>query len=105
MCLNADEFLFSWTLPCHDWFWSFPAISASFRRINVRDLYKRLGISMEASENEIEEARNLLVQKYAGHKPSWMQLNLHMTKFSGKTYRAKEARNSLSSKRKVCLEL
>lgn len=44
--------------------------TAIFPRINVRDPYKRLGISKEASEEEIQAARNFLVQKYAGHKPS-----------------------------------
>uniref|UniRef100_A0A7N0TEL1 Protein CHAPERONE-LIKE PROTEIN OF POR1, chloroplastic n=1 Tax=Kalanchoe fedtschenkoi TaxID=63787 RepID=A0A7N0TEL1_KALFE len=44
--------------------------SAIFPRINVRDPYKRLGISTEASEEEILGARNFLIQKYAGHKPS-----------------------------------
>ncbi|TXG53548.1 hypothetical protein EZV62_018804 [Acer yangbiense] len=44
--------------------------AAIFPRINVRDPYKRLGISNEASEDEIQAARNFLVQKYAGHKPS-----------------------------------
>ncbi|XP_030440585.2 protein CHAPERONE-LIKE PROTEIN OF POR1, chloroplastic-like isoform X1 [Syzygium oleosum] len=49
-----------------------PASSGStiFPRINVRDLYKRLGISKEASKDEIQAARNFLVQKYVGHKPS-----------------------------------
>lgn len=46
------------------------ARSAIFPRINVRDPYKRLGISREASEEEIQAARNFLIQKYAGHKPS-----------------------------------
>ncbi|KAJ7944199.1 Protein CHAPERONE-LIKE PROTEIN OF POR1, chloroplastic [Quillaja saponaria] len=44
--------------------------TAVFPRINVRDPYKRLGISREASEDEIQSARNFLIQKYAGHKPS-----------------------------------
>ncbi|RZC23477.1 Protein CHAPERONE-LIKE PROTEIN OF POR1, chloroplastic isoform E [Glycine soja] len=44
--------------------------AAVFPRINVRDPYKRLGISKEASEDEIQGARNFLIQKYAGHKPS-----------------------------------
>ncbi|KAK6924445.1 Protein CHAPERONE-LIKE PROTEIN OF POR1-like [Dillenia turbinata] len=44
--------------------------SAIFPRINVRDPYKRLGISREASEDEIQAARNFLVRRYAGHKPS-----------------------------------
>ncbi|KAJ9172699.1 hypothetical protein P3X46_015911 [Hevea brasiliensis] len=41
-----------------------------FPRIHVRDPYKRLGISREASEDEIQAARNFLIHKYAGHKPS-----------------------------------
>nr|XP_043632496.1 protein CHAPERONE-LIKE PROTEIN OF POR1, chloroplastic isoform X2 [Erigeron canadensis] len=44
--------------------------SSVFPRINIKDPYKRLGISKEASEDEIQSARNFLVQKYAGHKPS-----------------------------------
>lgn len=44
--------------------------TAVFPRINVKDPYKRLGISKEASEDEIQAARNFLIQKYAGHKPS-----------------------------------
>ncbi|XP_022741530.1 protein CHAPERONE-LIKE PROTEIN OF POR1, chloroplastic-like isoform X2 [Durio zibethinus] len=41
-----------------------------FPRINIRDPYKRLGISREASEDEIQAARNFLISKYGGHKPS-----------------------------------
>ncbi|CAI0392919.1 unnamed protein product, partial [Linum tenue] len=41
-----------------------------FPRIHVRDPYKRLGISREASEDEIQGARNFLIQRYGGHKPS-----------------------------------
>ncbi|GMY12176.1 protein CHAPERONE-LIKE PROTEIN OF POR1, chloroplastic [Fagus crenata] len=44
--------------------------TAIFPRINVRDPYKRLGISKEASEDEIQGARNFLIRQYAGHKPS-----------------------------------
>ncbi|GMH24564.1 hypothetical protein Nepgr_026407 [Nepenthes gracilis] len=44
--------------------------SAVFHRINVSDPYKRLGISREASEEEIQAARNFLIQTYGGHKPS-----------------------------------
>lgn len=44
--------------------------SAVFPRLHVKDPYKRLGISREASEEEIQAARNFLVQKYSGHKPS-----------------------------------
>ncbi|XP_040378018.1 protein CHAPERONE-LIKE PROTEIN OF POR1, chloroplastic [Oryza brachyantha] len=41
-----------------------------FPRIHVKDPYQRLGISREASEEEIRAARNFLINKYAGHKPS-----------------------------------
>lgn len=41
-----------------------------FPRINVKDPYKRLGISREASEEEIQAARNFLINKYGGHKAS-----------------------------------
>ncbi|GLU19806.1 hypothetical protein SLE2022_360330 [Rubroshorea leprosula] len=44
--------------------------SEIFPRINIRDPYKRLGISREASEDEIQAARNFLISKYGGHKPS-----------------------------------
>lgn len=44
--------------------------TAIFPRINVKDPYKRLGISKEASEDEIQSARNFLIQRYASHKPS-----------------------------------
>lgn len=44
--------------------------SAVFPRINIKDPYKRLGISRMASEDEIQGARNFLIQQYAGHKPS-----------------------------------
>ncbi|CAL5324308.1 unnamed protein product [Camellia sinensis] len=44
--------------------------TAIFPRINIRDPYKRLGISREASEDEIQAARNFLMQRYGGHKPS-----------------------------------
>ncbi|KAE8685972.1 Pectin lyase-like superfamily protein isoform 1 [Hibiscus syriacus] len=44
--------------------------SAVFPRINVRNPYKLLGISKEASEDEIQGARNLLISRYGGHKPS-----------------------------------
>ncbi|KAG2263444.1 hypothetical protein Bca52824_070523 [Brassica carinata] len=44
--------------------------SAVFPRINVKDPYKRLGINRMASEDEIQGARNFLIQQYAGHKPS-----------------------------------
>lgn len=48
-----------------------PSLHADvFPRINIKDPHKRLGISTDASEGEIQAARNFLIQRYAGHKPS-----------------------------------
>jgi len=41
-----------------------------FPRINVWDPYRRLGISPDASEEEIWGSRNFLLQQYAGHERS-----------------------------------
>lgn len=41
-----------------------------FPRMNVRDPYKRLGVSRDASEEEIREARNFLLEQHAGHERS-----------------------------------
>lgn len=49
---------------------AFNTQSDVFPRINIKDPYKRLGISTEASEEEIQAARNFLIHRYAGHKPS-----------------------------------
>ncbi|KZV25964.1 hypothetical protein F511_08909 [Dorcoceras hygrometricum] len=47
-----------------------PLDTVIFPRINVKDPYKRLGISKEASEEEIQAARNFLIQTYGGDKNS-----------------------------------
>ncbi|CAL9167448.1 unnamed protein product [Musa hybrid cultivar] len=39
-------------------------------RMNIRDPYKCLGVSHDASEEEIREARNFLLEQYAGHESS-----------------------------------
>ncbi|KAL2631217.1 hypothetical protein R1flu_015903 [Riccia fluitans] len=41
-----------------------------FPRVNVRDPFKRLGVSRDASEEEIREARNYLSSQYGGHERS-----------------------------------
>lgn len=41
-----------------------------FPRLRVWDPYKRLGISKDASEEEIWGSRNFLIQQYAGHERS-----------------------------------
>lgn len=42
----------------------------TFPRHNVWDPYKRLGISRDASEEEIWSSRNFLLQQYSGHERS-----------------------------------
>ncbi|GKU95072.1 hypothetical protein SLEP1_g8478 [Rubroshorea leprosula] len=42
----------------------------TFPRIRVWDPYKRLGVSPYASEEEIWDARNFLLEQYAGHERS-----------------------------------
>uniref|UniRef100_A0A0D6R7P1 Uncharacterized protein n=1 Tax=Araucaria cunninghamii TaxID=56994 RepID=A0A0D6R7P1_ARACU len=41
-----------------------------FPHIYVWDPYKRLGVGRDASEEEIREARNFLLEQYAGHERS-----------------------------------
>lgn len=41
-----------------------------FPRMNVWDPYKRLGVTRDASEEEIRGARNFLLEQYAGHERS-----------------------------------
>lgn len=68
--INAFRFFFSFMLQCLKFVSCNCSFAGVFPRINVRDPYKRLGISNEASEDEIQAARNFLIQRYAGHKPS-----------------------------------
>lgn len=42
----------------------------NFPRSNVWDPYRRLGVSHDASEEEIWRSRNFLLQQYAGHERS-----------------------------------
>lgn len=41
-----------------------------FPRVSVWDPYRRLGVSRDASEEEIWGSRNFLLQQYAGHERS-----------------------------------
>ncbi|KAK4490659.1 hypothetical protein RD792_001350 [Penstemon davidsonii] len=43
---------------------------SKFPRVNVWDPYKRLGISTDASEEEVWSARNFLLNQYASHERS-----------------------------------
>lgn len=52
------------------WFFSNVGNAPTFPRINVRDPYRRLGVSRDASENEIWSSRNFLLAQYAPHERS-----------------------------------
>lgn len=47
-----------------------------FPRLKERDPYKRLGISREASFEEVQEARNFLFDQYRSHEPSRESIEL-----------------------------
>lgn len=47
-----------------------------FPRLKERDPYQRLGITPEASFEEVQEARNFLYEQYKGHEPSRESIEL-----------------------------
>lgn len=47
-----------------------------FPRLKERDPYKRLGVSRDASFEEVQEARNFLVEQYNRHEPSRESIEL-----------------------------
>uniref|UniRef100_A0A1D1XMZ5 Chaperone protein DnaJ n=1 Tax=Anthurium amnicola TaxID=1678845 RepID=A0A1D1XMZ5_9ARAE len=49
---------------------SYGGTALKYPRRHVWNPYKRLGLSPDASEEEIREARNFLLQQYAGHESS-----------------------------------
>ncbi|KAM0068697.1 putative protein CHAPERONE-LIKE PROTEIN OF POR1 [Helianthus debilis subsp. tardiflorus] len=70
-----------------------------FPRISINDPYKRLGISKEASEDEIQSARTFLVQKYVGHKPGVEAIeSTHNKIIMQKLYKRKNPKINLKKK-------
>lgn len=63
---------------------------AFFQRINVRDPYKRLGVSRDASEEEIQEARNFLAGEYAEHERSRESIEAAFDKIIMESFRARK---------------
>ncbi|RWW26918.1 hypothetical protein GW17_00008671 [Ensete ventricosum] len=49
---------------------SFDGNLPKFPRMNVWDPYERLGVTRDASQEEILDARNFLLNQYAGHESS-----------------------------------
>lgn len=61
-----------------------------FPRINVRDPYKRLGVSRDSSEEEIQEARNFLAEQYVGHERSRESIEAAHDKIIMESFRARK---------------
>ena len=71
----------------------------------MRDPFKRLGISRDASEEEIQEARNFLAQEYAAHERSRESIEAAHDKIIMESYRArKKSKINLKSNLKKKVE-
>ncbi|RWR77093.1 protein CHAPERONE-LIKE PROTEIN OF POR1, chloroplastic [Cinnamomum micranthum f. kanehirae] len=78
---------------------------AKFPRVNVWDPYKRLGVSSDASSEEIRGARNFLVEQYAGHERSVESIEAAYEKLLMASFRArKKSKINLKSKLKKKVE-
>lgn len=71
-----------------------------FPRVNVWDPYKRLGVSRDASQEEIQEARNFLIEQYAGHERSVESIEAAFEKIIMKSFRERK-RSKINLKTKL----
>lgn len=69
LCIVPDSWLYE-KVDISSYSSSFVGNFSKFPRVNVWDPYKRLGISTDASEEEVWGSRNFLLQQYAGHERS-----------------------------------
>ncbi|KAJ0984433.1 hypothetical protein J5N97_002789 [Dioscorea zingiberensis] len=76
-----------------------------FPRMNVWDPYKRLGVTPDASEEEIRGARNFLLEQYAEHEQSVESIEAAYEKILMKSFRErKKSKINLKSKLKKKVE-
>ncbi|XP_058114933.1 protein CHAPERONE-LIKE PROTEIN OF POR1, chloroplastic [Magnolia sinica] len=76
-----------------------------FPRVNIWDPYRRLGVSSDASEEEIRGARNFLLQQYAGHERSVESIEAAYEKILMASFRArKKSKINLKSRLKKKVE-
>ncbi|KAL6563905.1 hypothetical protein OROHE_005145 [Orobanche hederae] len=61
-----------------------------FPRLRVWDPYKRLGINRDASEDEVWNSRNFLVDQYAGHEQSYESIEAAFEKILMASYRLRK---------------
>lgn len=79
--------------------------TAVFPRINVRDPYKVLGVGRDASEEEIQSARNFLAEQYAKHERSREAVEAAHDKIIMESFRArKKSKINLKSNLKKKVE-
>lgn len=62
-----------------------------FPRVDVRDPFKRLGVSRDASEEEVREARNYLVEQYHAHERSREAIESAYDTIIMESYRSRKA--------------
>lgn len=76
-----------------------------FSRMRVWDPYKRLGVSRDASEQEIWGSRNFLLQQFAGHEKSEESIEAAFEKILMASYQhRKKTKINLKSKLKKKVE-
>lgn len=79
--------------------------AAVFPRIHVRDPYKVLGVTRDASEEEIQSARNFLAEQYAHHERSREAVEAAHDKIIMESFRArKKSKINLKSNLKKKVE-
>jgi len=76
-----------------------------FPRLNVRDPYKRLGVSREAGEEEIREARSYLASQYGGDAKSTESIESAYDKIMMEKLREYQKLQNNPKKPKVVKEL
>lgn len=73
--------------------------------MHVWDPYKRLGVTRDASEEEITSARNFLLQQYAGHEQSVESIEAAYEKILMASFKArKKSKINLKSRLKKKVE-
>lgn len=73
--------------------------------MNVWDPYKRLGVTRDASEEEIRGARNFLLEQYAAHEASMESIEAAYEKILMKSFRErKKSKINLKSRLKKKVE-
>ncbi|XP_057790133.1 protein CHAPERONE-LIKE PROTEIN OF POR1, chloroplastic-like isoform X1 [Salvia miltiorrhiza] len=78
---------------------------SKFPRLNVWDPYKRLGVSTDASEEEVWSARNFLLDQYANHERSAESIEAAFEKLLMTSYKnRKKMKINLKSRLKKKVE-